>query len=104
LRFSQKDEKTSDTIISISSRSTLELYPNPATSMMTVAFYLDEKSNINLSVHDISGMNIYQEQLYDQPSGPQKRQLDTSSLKEGIYVVTVTTDKMVSTRKFVKID
>jgi hypothetical protein len=49
-------------------------------------------------------MNIYQEHLNDQPSGPQKMQLDTSSLKEGLYIVTVTTNKIVSTRKFIKTD
>jgi hypothetical protein len=103
-RFLQKDEQTIDTIIPNMSLSALELYPNPATSILTVAFYLTEKSDINLSVHNICGMNIYQEHLNDQPSGPQKMQLDTSSLKEGLYIVTVTTNKIVSTRKFIKTD
>jgi hypothetical protein len=104
LRSSQNDEETPDPVISNIGRSTLELYPDPAISTLTVSFYLAEKSNINLSIHDICGMNIYQEQLKDQPSGPQKMQLNISSLKEGIYIVTVTTDKMVNTRKFIKID
>ena len=104
LRFSQKDLETTDTIISNIGSSTLEIYPDPAISIVTVAFYLAEKSIITLSIHDICGRNIFQEQLNDQPSGPQKMQFDTSSLKEGIYMVTVTTDKMVSTRKFIKID
>jgi hypothetical protein len=82
----------------------LELYPNPVRNALTVAFYLPEISDINLSVHDVCGINIFQEKLIDQPSGPQKMQLNTTSLNEGMYIVVVTTNNKVITRKFIKTD
>jgi len=106
LRSPRNDELSTDTIplIFTTEPGTLELYPNPARNALTVAFYLPEISDINLSVHDVCGINIFQEKLIDQPSGPQKMQLNTTSLNEGMYIVVVTTNNKVITRKFIKTD
>jgi hypothetical protein len=104
LRYSVKDDEVIDTTISNVVPSTLEVYPNPSRSTITVAFYLPEKSNINLSVREVNGMTMFQEQLNDQPSGLQNMKVNTSFLKEGMYIVVVITDKMTVTRKFIKID
>jgi hypothetical protein len=104
LRYSYKDDELIDTTISNVVPTTLEVYPNPSRSTITVAFYLPEKSNINLSLHDVSGITVFQEQLNDQPSGLKNMQVNTSFFKEGMYIVVVITDKMTVTRKFIKID
>ncbi|MGA3014224.1 MAG: T9SS type A sorting domain-containing protein, partial [Bacteroidales bacterium] len=100
LKLQEGDEST-DTIIK---SSTLELYPDPVRSTLTIAFYLYENSNINLSVYGISGIKMYNEQLNDQSSGTKKMQLNTSSFIEGLYTVVITTDKMVITKNFIKLN
>ena len=82
----------------------IEVYPDPASSKLTVAFTLSEKSTINLSVYDVRGVRMYNEQLKDQPAGPQKMELNISSFQEGMYILRVTTDKMAVTKNFIKED
>ena len=100
LQFPVGDEST-DTI---SKSSTLELYPDPVRSTLTIAFYLSGNSNINLSVYAVNGIKVYNEQFNDQSSGAQKMQLNTSSFIEGLYTVVITTDKMVITKNFIKLN
>jgi hypothetical protein len=92
-----------DTIHSDLHLITLNLYPNPVRSKLTIEFVLDDISNINLSVYNVSGTKIYNEQLYNQPSGSQMIQLSTSPFVEGLYIVVVTTNETSATSRFIKI-
>ena len=96
LRSSPKDDESTD--------STLELYPNPVKSVLTIAFYLTENSNVNLSVYNVNGIKMYNEQFNDQSCGVQKMQLNTSSFIEGLYIVVITTDQMVIKKNFIKLN
>jgi hypothetical protein len=93
-----------DTIHSDLHLITLNLYPNPVRSKLTIEFVLDDISNINLSVYNVSGTKIYNEQLYNQPSGSQMIQLSTSPFVEGLYIVVVTTNETSATSRFIKIN
>jgi hypothetical protein len=101
------DDKNADSDDSIGSSIdpiTLNLYPNPARSSLTIEFVLDDISDINLSVYNVSGTKIYNEQLYNQSSGAQKLQLNTSSFAEGLYIVVVKTDERSATSRFIKLN
>jgi hypothetical protein len=104
LKIFHKDEGSNDTVFSSVEPSTFNLYPNPVRSTLIIEFDLDEISNINLSVYNMNGIKIYSEQFYNQPSGVQKMQLNTSSYPEGLYIVTVTTDKTSITKRFIKLN
>jgi hypothetical protein len=104
LWIGHKDEESNDTIISTVEPSTLNLYPNPVRSTFTIEFSLDEISNVNLSVYNVSGVKIYNEQYYNQPSGTQKMQVNASSFEEGLFIVIVTTDKTSISKRFIKLN
>ena len=110
LRFSYMDQETTDTVISPekqsipAEQSTLKLYPNPCTNTLTIEFDLSENSNVSLSVYNLNGIKIYNEQLNVQASGAHKMQFNASSLAVGLYIVAITTDKMVIKKNFIKLD
>jgi hypothetical protein len=104
LRTWPKAEDMSDTIVSVVESGTLKLYPNPVRSTLTIEFDLSESSNVNLSVYNVYGIKMYAEQINDQPSGDHNLQLNTSSFSEGMYVVLLTTNKMILKKNFIKLN
>jgi len=104
LKYWYKDDESADSAFSTLERSTLALYPNPCRETLTITFDLSENSNINLSVFAVNGKKMYNEQISDQSSGDHKIQLNTSSFAEGLYIVIITTDKIVIKKNFIKID
>jgi hypothetical protein len=99
-----KDEEIMDTIVPVPESSTLKLYPNPVRTTLTIEFDLSGNSNVNLSVYNLSGIKMYNEQINDRSSGACKMQLNTSSFAEGLYVVLIITDKIVMKKNFIKIN
>ncbi|MEN8208810.1 MAG: T9SS type A sorting domain-containing protein [Candidatus Fermentibacteria bacterium] len=65
----------------------LHTFPNPFSSSCTVCFQLDEASQVNLSVYDLSGRLI--EVLIDEaiPAGASAVAFDASGLCSGVYLV-----------------
>lgn len=71
----------------------LIIYPNPVSE----GFYLNlSEKNIKVSIYDFSGNLLFTKQL----SG--NEYINVSALPHGIYMIKVTTDKGIITKKFVK--
>ncbi len=77
----------------------LQIYPNPATSWCQVAFMLTSPSEVGISVEDITGRRVIEEQKQFYPSGLQQIRLALPGLKEGIYMVRVSDGTKVLHRK-----
>ncbi|MFK8036795.1 MAG: T9SS type A sorting domain-containing protein [Crocinitomicaceae bacterium] len=71
----------------------LELYPNPATDMVRVSS--NDKGNMNVAIHDITGKNVMSTVLSN------NNQIDVSNLTTGIYLVKVSQNGATSTKKLV---
>jgi hypothetical protein len=84
--------------------NTLVIYPNPVVSNLTISVTLVEKSDISLSVYNLTGIKMYSEQLSNQDSGMHSIQLNASSYLEGMYVVIINTNNTVLEKKFIKIN
>jgi hypothetical protein len=97
-----KDEEITDTLISPPESTTLNLYPNPVISKLTISYDLSENSNVNVAVYNANGIKLYSEQLTDQVSGTHEFFFNVSSYSQGIYLVMLTTDKTVITKRFIK--
>ena len=67
------------------------VYPNPVNDLANVEFNLENQGNIQLSVFDQLGQKVYFSDEY-RPAGRQKISLNTSSLREGIYFLRVSSD------------
>jgi hypothetical protein len=79
----------------------LNIYPNPVSATLTVEGLNNYKS-IKLTVYDILG-NIAIEKFVSQPAP--SAVLNTSSLQQGVYFVTVDSDgARVLTKRIQKLD
>ncbi len=78
-------------------------YPNPFESMANIAFTLTTHSQVTLKVYDLTGREIktiYSGSLHE---GQHILQLNGDGLAEGTYLITLITDKKVSSKRVVKI-
>ncbi len=69
----------------------ISLYPNPATSNLTIAFAKTTKKVV-LTITDITGKLIYTATA----SETEKMNVTTSSFAEGVYIVKIQTDDSAS--------
>lgn len=78
----------------------LSVYPNPASSDLTVKIGLDYISNTQLQIIDLTGKIVkdYSKE-FKYEHGFYKAQLDISDMKSGIYFVKVVQPDNVFTKK-----
>ena len=81
----------------------VNIYPNPVSDKIYFDLYLDNDSNIAVTISDIQGraINLVNEQHL--PAGAHRLSWDVNdlSLETGIYVLSVNYDGSVLTRKFI---
>ncbi|MDA3928364.1 MAG: T9SS type A sorting domain-containing protein, partial [Prolixibacteraceae bacterium] len=82
--------------------SNFKVFPNPANSNATVTFMLNETINGKISLVDLAG----RERQVLQPqttlsSGNHRFDLDVSDVPEGIYLITLYSDKGIQTQRFI---
>jgi hypothetical protein len=80
--------------------SSIYIFPNPANDQATIEYELSQPGNVDISVFDINGKLVIQEQL-SQASGSHQYQLNCSNIPRGMYVVSVRTGNTVKTSKFI---
>jgi len=78
------------------------LYPNPATSSVTLSFNLDKSSTLETSVYDVTGKQVQSAVSTDAASGANSINLDVAALPAGIYVAQIRSNgSIAATRRFV---
>ena len=80
----------------ISNGKTLTIYPNPASTFITV------ETNAAKAISQLSITNLNGQQLISRQITDPKTQIDISNLPNGVYFVRLTNDKSVEVGKFVK--
>lgn len=88
--------------LTISSLNNMMVYPNPAKGRVTVVFDLKEKNNISVAMYDVLGNAVNmvsQNQFFEQ--GNHQLTIQTSSLANGIYYITVEANGVKDTRKVI---
>jgi hypothetical protein len=80
--------------------SSVYIFPNPANDHATIEYELGQSGNVDISVFDINGKMIVQEQ-FSKESGTHQYQLNCSSIPRGMYVVSVRSGNSVKTSKFI---
>ena len=66
-----------------------EIFPNPFSSITNIQFHLSETNDVALTITDINGKIVHQQQYLDVPSGWQQHQFDAGYLSGGIYFLHV---------------
>lgn len=67
----------------------LELYPNPAQNQVNVALNLNNRSDVKITVRDLSGRLVKTLSAKAVPAGTESLSMDVSSLKTGTYIVSL---------------
>lgn len=78
-------EATTGIIEAEQSFDNLDIFPNPATNNINIHFSLKEYKSIKLSLMDLSGQTIFQENYNDIKD--KQANLDLSSLSSGTYII-----------------
>ncbi|MBN1181597.1 MAG: T9SS type A sorting domain-containing protein [Bacteroidales bacterium] len=89
---------TPDSGISANKLHQIELYPNPASSQLTLILNSDEKELLEIWVIDPTGRKVKTFDInYD---GCSPVILDTSTIPEGYYIISVKTGQSLLTKRF----
>lgn len=85
----------------VSNEVVLNVTPNPAKDMVNISFSLKEKSNVKLTVYDIRGLKVYEEDFGMVKSWRPSVTFNAGSLEPGYYSVVIETAGNTATGKLV---
>jgi hypothetical protein len=83
----------------LSSKISLDIWPNPASRDLSITYTLDEASDIQLDMLSITGQILMSLDLGPRSSGSYNETIDVSSLKEGLYLLRFKSGNDISTSK-----
>jgi hypothetical protein len=84
------------------SESTFSLYPNPASDFTNIEFILEQNENVSISVYDMMGKVVYNNDLGNTINGYHTQQMDFSGFQSGMYILNLTIGDNTYTKKFIK--
>lgn len=87
--------------VSESAIATLELFPNPANDIVTIAFEINQKSSISISLVDLLGSTIETNDLGSSIENFNQLTLNTAKLASGVYYIQVIVNNHAITKKLV---
>jgi hypothetical protein len=83
-----------------SASNVVNIYPNPASSDLTIAVEGVEGNSLNIEISNVAGQVVLTRQLNDF-NGSAKENVDINGLKEGVYFVKIFSSEMTTTKRLV---
>jgi len=93
---------TNTGIDKIRSLQNLMVYPNPATKNITTAFELKEKTDLEISIYDVNGGEVYRYQNMEEQSGQKEFDFSIQQYPNGIYLMMIRSGGKIKVMKFIK--
>ncbi len=84
-----------------SENSAFGLYPNPATSNVTIDLNLGSSETVSVNIYNALGILVYSDVKSNLSAGQNEIALNTESFASGIYNVTISTAHSKSSRKLI---
>jgi hypothetical protein len=78
----------------------MSIYPNPSNGEATISYSLTEKSNVTISLRDITGKLIFSEDRGVELKGDKTYDLKAKALNTGVYFYSVETENATVTKRF----
>ncbi len=71
----------------------IKVYPNPAFNTTTISYNLNEKSDVNIAIFDLSGKKVWENSMGTQTQGQHSIQINRNALNlnDGIYFYSIST-------------
>ncbi len=79
----------------------IQLYPNPATSVINVQYELPQNTSVNITVFDAFGKLVKNVSNVELLAGEQTLDMDVSNLSAGMYFYTLQASEWKATKKFI---
>ena len=79
----------------------IEVYPNPANSLLVVSYSLLEKSSLNIGIYDLMGNEVVMLVNQEEEKGEYKIEFDAGKLGSGVYFCKLVAGNSTMTRKIV---
>jgi hypothetical protein len=79
----------------------VELYPNPSSDVTNLSFNLAGQSEVNITITDLSGKVVQTLNQGVMNTGKHDVSISTSSLKSGAYIITLTSEGSVATKRLI---
>ena len=89
------------TLSELKTVSSLNIYPNPANTSANVSFELNNETDVNIVVSDLTGKTIYSNKLGNMNSGSHNVTINTDTLSNGIYIVNFEANGTTTSQKLV---
>ena len=83
------------------SETHLSIYPNPINDQLNIAFDLFNSENINISIVDMIGKTVYEENT-NTNGGVFYKKLNTENIPKGVYFIKIETKNEHIVRKIIK--
>lgn len=81
--------------------NSLSLFPNPVLEQLTVQFEASQVSDLNISIVDLNGRILYQNNTTTS-LGIQNINIPVTQLSEGVYLLSIQSKEGITSRRFVK--
>lgn len=78
----------------------VQVYPNPATTSVSISLQIADQSDVTISVTDVSGKEI-SSRNYGQLNGSSTITINTSNTPAGVYFVNVKMDNAITQKKVI---
>lgn len=82
----------------VAATTSLKLFPNPATTQLTVDFVAPQETEVQLTIRDFTGRIVQQ---INTTGGQNQEKIDVSNLQSGYYYLQMTAGEERKTEKFV---
>ena len=79
------------------------IYPNPVTDYLNIEFKTSDKNLIGITIVNQQGLILRSTKPVARPSGKWSESINISSYKPGVYLVRITINGNISTKRFIKI-
>ena len=74
------------------------VYPNPASALVTFSFKVESSENIELTIVNLKGQAVYRKDLGSLPHGDNQISLDLSGLQNNLYSCHLTKNGTIEGR------
>lgn len=81
--------------------SNVSVFPNPAKDKVAIDMNLNNDSKVSINVTDLAGKVVYAKDLGNKKSGNHTFTVDTNAISNGVYVMNIVTNGVVSAHKLV---
>ena len=88
-------------IESISLNNEFKLFPNPATEVTTLNYYINKLSHVSINITDLNGKIVSTQLNEEATEGAYSKKLDLRDLNTGTYFVKIKSDDQTITKKLV---